>query len=220
MDDLRLILILAGLAILGLIWVLHRPDGSSKRPGASRREDRRREPNLGPPPGAETEDDIGDDEAEAAWPQQTTLPDMGSEAPASASEDEPVARRRPGETEVPPDDEWRDPEPVRRAASAETLSPQADSPVIVTLYVRARGDRNISGLSLLDAAIKAGLRFGEMKIFHRRHRGEPQRARRVTEQVAEIVIDPFEMIDVGDGKKQLVIVAQRPLLLGRKLIDE
>ena len=46
--------------------------------------------------------------------------------------------------------------------------------MIVTLYVRARDDRQISGLSLLDAAIKAGLRFGEMKIFHRRHRGEPR----------------------------------------------
>ncbi|MGK7297466.1 MAG: cell division protein ZipA [Candidatus Wenzhouxiangella sp. M2_3B_020] len=176
MDNLRLILILIGLAVLGLIWLLHRPDGSSKRPGASRREERRREPHLVSPPADGAGEDIGDeDETAAEWPQQTTLPDLGSEAPASALDETASRRRTPEsrgpEADVPPDAEWRDPEPVRRAASAETVSAEADSPVIVTLYVRAREGRNISGLGLLDAAIKAGLRFGEMKIFHRRHRG-------------------------------------------------
>ena len=63
---------------------------------------------------------------------------------------------------------------MREAAGSEAVSAERDAagvPKIVTLYVRARDDRSISGLSLLDAAIKAGLRFGEMKIFHRRHRG-------------------------------------------------
>lgn len=76
---------------------------------------------------------------------------------------------------TPPDAEWRESESVQREARAALLSepesPGTDPPRIVTLYVRARGERLISGLSLLDAAIKAGLRFGEMKIFHRRHQG-------------------------------------------------
>ncbi|MBS3743980.1 MAG: cell division protein ZipA, partial [Wenzhouxiangellaceae bacterium] len=76
---------------------------------------------------------------------------------------------------VPPEREWREAEPVAAAAgtgtNAAASEDDTEAPRIVTLYVRARDDRQISGLSLLDAAIKAGLRFGEMKIFHRRHRG-------------------------------------------------
>ncbi len=72
-----------------------------------------------------------------------------------------------GSRGVPPEREWREAEPVASAGPAD----DAEAPRIVTLYVRSRDDRQISGLSLLDAAIKAGLRFGEMKIFHRRHRG-------------------------------------------------
>jgi len=192
MENLRLILILIGLGVLAAIWLLHRPEGSSRRPGASRREDGRREPVIGGASssgsgagGSEPSDfDATDDET----PRQTTLPDLGAadddpaseplqrspeapDAPGRPSPARPVRRQR---GDVPPEREWREADPVREAAAGEAVSAGPDDksmPKIVTLYVRAREDRDISGLSLLDAAIKAGLRFGEMKIFHRRHRG-------------------------------------------------
>lgn len=193
MENLRLILILIGLGVLAAIWLLHRPEGSSRRPGASRREDGRREPFIGgaSAPGVgesgHSDFDAADDEA-AGEPRQTTLPDLGAagddpaheplqrppevpDAPGQPSSAEQVRGQR---GDVPPEREWRETDPVREAAAGEAVSAGRDDkgvPKIVTLYVRAREDRKISGLSLLDAAIKAGLRFGEMKIFHRRHRG-------------------------------------------------
>jgi len=189
MDNLRLILILIGLGVLAAIWLLHRPGGSSRRPGASRREDNRRGPFFGgasapgaedaqPPESGSAEDD------QSGEPRQTTLPDLGAaehgdeqEAPAQASQRsaaEAAASQAQASAGVPPEREWRESEPVCEAAGSEAVAAERENagvPKIVTLYVRARDDRNISGLSLLDAAIKAGLRFGEMKIFHRRHRG-------------------------------------------------
>jgi cell division protein ZipA len=171
MDNLRLTLLLIGLLVLGLIWLLHRPEGG-RRPGASRREARRREPRL------EAADAAGRDEHErreprmpdADEPRQETLPDLGDVEPASTSSDESHSSSAP-DAAAPDESEWRDPAPAQQSYRRETVAPDADTPTIVTLYLRAREDRRISGLSLLDAAIKAGLRFGEMKIFHRRHRG-------------------------------------------------
>ncbi|HKL50599.1 MAG TPA: cell division protein ZipA [Wenzhouxiangellaceae bacterium] len=183
MDNLRLVLILIGLVVLAAIWILHRPEGSSRKPGASRREDSRREPFIGT--GVSDERSGSPDSAIGPSgddvPRQTTLPDL------DAADDEPVptptdrtasdaelAATAESRHEVPPEREWRESEPLTQAAGSEAVAPERDearAPKIVTLYVRARDDRNISGLSLLDSAIKAGLRFGEMKIFHRRHRG-------------------------------------------------
>ncbi len=189
MDNLRLILILIGLAVLAAIWLLHRPEGSSRKPGASRREDARREPFIGGV-GSSGRDDVEPSDADSAedgassQPRQTTLPDLGSvadepeqERPGRTAQGSPTPAAEPTRAargDVPPEREWRESEPVREAAGSEAVAAGRDNavaPKIVTLYVRARDDRSISGLSLLDAAIKAGLRFGEMKIFHRRHRG-------------------------------------------------
>jgi len=189
MENLRLILILIGLGVLAAIWLLHRPEGSSRKPGASRREDARREPFIGGV-GSSGRDDVEPSDADSAedgassQPRQTTLPDLGSvadepeqERPGRTAQGSPTPAAEPTRAargDVPPEREWRESEPVREAAGSEAVAAGRDNavaPKIVTLYVRARDDRSISGLSLLDAAIKAGLRFGEMKIFHRRHRG-------------------------------------------------
>jgi len=188
MDNLRLILILAGIAVLAAIWLFYRPEGSSRKPGASRREDRRQEPYLGAPgersgndpTGAPATDRKSD---ESGAPRQTTLPDLGGEDKARAGEirnhdlgrNQDCDRQPPADAarDVPPEHEWREAEPVLKAGGSEAVAAGRDDavgPKIVTLYLRARDDRQISGLTLLDAAIKAGLRFGEMKIFHRRHR--------------------------------------------------
>jgi len=180
MDNLRLILILVGLGVLAAIWLLHRPPGSSRKPGASRREERRQEPFINDAGERRaTENREGSGLQDSDPPRQTTLPDLG-DAGESRQENAPASQAAPpaagaGSGDVPPEHEWRESERIADAARTEAVSASresaADQPVIVTLYVRARENRQISGLSLLDAAIKAGLRFGEMKIFHRRHRG-------------------------------------------------
>jgi cell division protein ZipA len=177
MEHLRLILILIGLVILALIWLLHKPEGRRPPPGARRREPKIEVRQTDPPP---------EPSAELAEPEQIRLPDPDSEFEHAA---EPPKRREPvlGETEqksppvrptTPPAAESpqrdRAQAPLQSPVSSASTQPPATAPRIVTLYLRARGQRRISGLSLLDAAIKAGLRFGEMKIFHRRHRGEPR----------------------------------------------
>lgn len=175
MDNLRLILILLGLAVLAAIWLLHRPEGSSRKPGASRREERRQEPFIGDAGDRAGADRPAEHEQEPGrehdgQPRQTTLPDLGAAEEPEMEIRPPAGQPRDadeGSRGVPPEREWREAEPVASAGPAD----DAEAPRIVTLYVRSRDDRQISGLSLLDAAIKAGLRFGEMKIFHRRHRG-------------------------------------------------
>ncbi|MCA1778702.1 MAG: cell division protein ZipA [Xanthomonadaceae bacterium] len=229
MDNLRLILILVGLVILGLIWFFHRPEGTRK-PGASRRDKRRVEPRLKTDSVAGFEAELADpvgraesgqDDAQRE-PEQVVQPEMNVTLPdrRPAASAQSQDHRKDG---VPPEREWRDPEhrpdqrqdhwaeespsersspspraslqtsdarssdalegkakgsrPLSGSSQAGSAGPSSDrlkdkdAPTIVTLYVRASSDRKISGLSLLDAAIKAGLRFGEMKIFHRRHQG-------------------------------------------------
>jgi len=189
MDNLRLILIIVGLVVLAAIWLLYRPEGSARKPGASRREEHRQEPFIGDERERQREDQAAEPDAyrdpdSDSQPQQTTLPDLGSAGreqeladirPTHGAGDAGGAEKEDAPRGVPPEREWREAEPTPAPAQTRTVAAgpdeQADTPVIVTLYVRARDERRISGLSLLDAAIKAGLRFGEMKIFHRRHRG-------------------------------------------------
>ena len=45
---------------------------------------------------------------------------------------------------------------------------------IVTLYLMARDNHVIGGAELLQAALKTGMEFGEMNIFHRRQEGIEQ----------------------------------------------
>ena len=54
-------------------------------------------------------------------------------------------------------------------------TPAAPEPdMIVSLYLRARVNRMISGVQLLEATTKAGLHFGDMDIFHRIPEGDSQ----------------------------------------------
>ena len=79
----------------------------------------------------------------------------------SASDDAPATGDRSG---------------AREASAGAADQPQAagapNADKIVYLYLVARGDRRIAGVELLDAAIKAGLDFGEQQIFHRLQEGD------------------------------------------------
>ena len=68
------------------------------------------------------------------------------------------------------------------AGDSESASAQGEPPktavpepdLIVSLYLRGRVNRMISGVQLLEATTKAGLHFGDMNIFHRMPEGVSQ----------------------------------------------
>lgn len=146
MDNLRLILILIGLVVLALIVLFHKPAGETQRNHARWRSGRR-EPHLGADdrPSADSADgDRTEPSLETAslWDGDNANR-FTSAAAAGAGSDE-----------------------------TDEHNPHQAPDKIVYLYVRRRDERRINGSELLDAAIKAGLNFGEMNIFHRRHEGE------------------------------------------------
>lgn len=145
MDNLRLILILIGLVVLALIVLLHKPEGESRRNHARWRP-ARREPTLGDPDADSDADHrhSASDDGGRKRPENASLWPAAEEAAAGKAEGHVAAGR-----------------------SASHEAPDK----IVYLYICRRGDKRISGSELLDAAIKAGLNFGEMNIFHRRHEG-------------------------------------------------
>jgi cell division protein ZipA len=151
-DNLRLILILIGIVILALIVLLHRPAGETRRNHARWREAHRerREPRLG---------DVGDDDDDDRDPeperQSTETAALWAEDRAGSETEPPVAEKRPNPGGAP-----------------ATVPSTPDK--IVYLYICRRDERRINGSDLLDAAIKAGLNFGEMNIFHRRQEGVKQ----------------------------------------------
>lgn len=143
MENLRLILVLIGVVVLALIVLLHKPEGESKRNHARWR-GVRREPTLGDPDGdPETADQAG---GETREPPEN----------ASLWSGDGASKHREEESHL----------------SAGHSAARDSHDKIVYLYICRRGDKRISGSELLDAAIKAGLNFGEMNIFHRRHEGD------------------------------------------------
>ncbi|MGY6554553.1 MAG: cell division protein ZipA [Wenzhouxiangella sp.] len=157
MDNLRLILMIVGLIILAAIVLLHKPKGQSQ-PNHARWRQARREPSLGEseepsmPPIREASDESEAD----ALNTQASFPALDKQARQGTTE--PVPARAKSEPAVRAD---------KPPAAALPDSPDK----IVTLYIRRREERRIGGSDLLDAAVKAGLSFGEMSIFHRRQEG-------------------------------------------------
>lgn len=145
-STLRWVLIIIGLAIIGLIFIFGNPD-KKKGPRASRRAARRsarragggerarREPTIGPSPAGESE---ADDDGDTGTGGQ-------------------------GELQIGGDGE---------GAQRPDAGPRPDR--ILTLYLLARDNRVITGAELLEAAVKTGMDFGEMNIFHRMSEGERQ----------------------------------------------
>lgn len=145
MDNLRLILIFIGIVILVLIVLLHKPAGESRRNHARWRQAHR----------------------------ERREPSLGSAASSHGNE-EPADEARTA-------DLWQEDrtgsqtEPaLGTPGKAEEAGPPRTPDKIVYLYISRREERRINGSDLLDAAIKAGLNFGEMNIFHRRQEGVKQ----------------------------------------------
>ena len=152
--QLRIILVIAGVVILALIYFFGRP----RKPGQGKRKlfqgegGERVEPSFGevpdpdaPPARAELDVDMRDEFDRLG---AAISADRASPAPYA-----PPARKGPLPGVRP------DTEPVER---------------IVTLHVAARPGETIHGASLIVAAEKAGLVFGDKGIFHRLVAGRPE----------------------------------------------
>ncbi len=151
MDSLRIVLILIGLLVLAAIILFHKPAGESKR-NHQRWLSSRREPKLG---------NGADDDVEGR--QEPKLePDQRQSSPSNLAAG--LASARLFATDPDLEDESDD-------GATGRGHRQAPPDKIVTLYVQRREGRRINGSELLDAAIKAGMEFGEMNIFHRLHEG-------------------------------------------------
>ncbi len=151
MDNLRLILLLIGILVLAAIVLLHKPAGQTRR-NHSRWLAARREPHLGP--------SDEEDEARPA-PVRRESPASPANLAAGLASARFIARSSDDDPEADDDDAETNQRGRRQAAPDK----------IVTIYVQRRSGRRINGSELLDSAIKAGLDFGEMNIFHRLHEG-------------------------------------------------
>jgi len=140
-------LIIAGLLVLALIYFFGRP----RKPKQGRRMPLARDATLRD--GDRLEPTLG------VMPEQGELDVVAGDelelidvADAMTRGQRPAAERQPAPGARPAD-------PIDR---------------IVTLFVAARADETFNGASLVVAAEKAGLTFGDMGIFHRLLPGKPQ----------------------------------------------
>lgn len=164
---LRWILIVLGLIILAALYLFGNPD-RKKKPRASRKpripEIERREPSLdGSMPG-----ELSDSETQE-------IMDHGSDQESDTAQGE-LHIEAPAEKVEPEPEPLLDSLHEKKAASIKPKKPKAPAgpppEKITTLFIRARDNHKITGVDLLDAAIKAGLIFGEMDIFHRLQEGD------------------------------------------------
>ena len=148
MDELRVILLLIGVGVVGLVY------------WHSRRQARRREsqPDVRVEPAFDETDEALDDGLEDGLEDDTaSLPQLGDDEPVSANPDDeddiPVGETRDFVGEA--DD------------TAETAEQRRIEQKIVTLRLVARGDDSFSGEQVVLALRGLGLRHGKFGIFHR-----------------------------------------------------
>ena len=152
-STLRWIIIGIGLLVLASIFLFGNPD-KKRQPRASRKKEKqqnqRREPTLESQPSEPFFEEIPDTDDGGDKPYRE--PDQGEllVEPEPAAESAPVERMRPVE------------EPRRPRKPA---GPPPEK--IKSLFLIARDNHVINGAELLQAAIKTGLEFGDMDIFHR-----------------------------------------------------
>ncbi len=146
---------MVGLLILGSIFLFGNPE-KKRKPRASRRKQptpaERREPTLetaAEPPSNEQAELEADGAAEGIPASQAELPIDEKPRLEAVRPAEPPKPRKPA-----------DPPPEK----------------IITLFLLARDNHVIAGADLLQAALKTGMSFGDMNIFHRVPDGADQPA--------------------------------------------
>jgi cell division protein ZipA len=145
-STLRWILVIAGIVILAGIFLFGNPDRKRKSRASRKRvhaQRVRREPALDAD-GLEPDADDVDGDARQA--------ELAIGAPAENGEGLSADNRI---------------EPRLDSKPAAPSGPLPDR--IITLFLQARDNHVITGIELLDAALKSGLVFGSHDIFHRIH---------------------------------------------------
>lgn len=152
--QLRIILVVAGVLVLALIYLFGRPrkPGQGKRKPGQGLDGERVEPSLG---------DVSDPDAVPAQGEldvdiQNELDKLGAT----------ISGGRVGASTPAP--------PVRKGPLPGVRPTTQPVERIVTLHVAARPGETIHGASLIVAAEKAGLMFGDKGIFHRLVAGRPE----------------------------------------------
>ncbi len=172
MEYLRWILIIAGVLILIGIVVFANPKRKAKparprKPGKHAASRKRVEPIL------DTETDaVSEQDAVDAMQQQSITGLETADTNKPAEDASSVEKEQPGVTHADYIDAGQT--TVQPPAEVQAKQPQAPVPgndQIVNLYVVGRQRHPISGMELLDAALKAGLNFGAQDIFHRLPQG-------------------------------------------------
>jgi len=166
MDSLRIVLVVIGLLVLAAIILFHKPAGQSKR-NHQRWLDGRKLPHLG-----KSASDKAIPSAEQDSDERTrTEPGLAAREERPASQANLAAGLASARLTTQGDllDGSED-----DADNAPRGQREFAPDKIVTLYIKRRAGRRINGTDLLDAAIKAGMEFGEMNIFHRLHEGETE----------------------------------------------
>lgn len=194
-STLRWILIIAGAALLGGLLLFGNPNRKPKtrRPRKRRPNRRKSEPTAASATRREPTLEAGEDAAEpVGQPSRFEDPSFGDAPPSdfSAGQGElPIdAAAGPALGDPPALEPSIDPplttdaeaapvvkEHAGSAEPAEPAGPPPDPPEkVIVLYLRARDNRKVVGVELLNAAMKSGMEFGDMQIFHRLVEGQSQ----------------------------------------------
>lgn len=170
MDELRVILLLIGAAILAAVYFFSRPRKAGQARSQERRAARGEEPEADEQATAWRVERDGDPPTDTVTRELKRLGELISRDRGGEGK-----RRRPAAPrgrEMSPDSEpakrdTRSPSPAPGDRAADETPPPPDPDRIVVLYVRARGDQRITGPRLIEAARMAGLEYGDMDIYHR-----------------------------------------------------
>lgn len=163
MDELRVILLLIGAAILAAIYFF----GGSDKPRQARNGERRQSDDPDAPP--ERTPPSLDGARDRDPPSETVTRELKRLGDLISREKRPGSRprRAPRPAEKAPEPPG---EPSARKPEESPDKPdraESDPDRIVVLYVRARAGGEIAGPRLVAAAKMAGLEFGDMDIYHR-----------------------------------------------------
>lgn len=156
MDELRVILLLIGAAILAAIYFF---SGSGKP-----RQARNNEHRASGDTGAESATPSLDPARDPDPPPETVSRELKRLGEIISRERKPNRAKREAGAGQPAAGA---PPPAGEPSSKAEPAPEPEPDRIVVLYVRARAGREISGKRLVEAARMAGLEYGDMDIFHR-----------------------------------------------------
>lgn len=168
MDQLRWILIGLGLLILAGIYLFANPERKARQTSKKKASRAKKNANL----------TASASRPVASEPTRRIEPVLGQN-PADAIT-EPEQQQMPIEQDLPdpfapePDEPPVAPAiPASQASVNTAAQPVASAPAapVISLYVVADERQLITGVELLDAALKVGLRYGDQNIFHRLQEG-------------------------------------------------